>query len=297
MQEPVSRRFSPRLLPRLIAATLALAAAQGCVGERIKSLSELNALRQALVREYRHEFVKVNLRDVSGGPKVLSVVFVNSPFNRLGEAERARKGQEIAAFARGSYAGAAGVGYIVVAFVRGETHFFVFHSREVVGYYPFLKNQILESEVAAAGGGAAGVDKKARASYSPNIGETTVQLSPLQIYGDLNDGLVLLASFAVRGEKVRAPREVDFEFLSYSKRRVFADDDRLTVTADGSALATRAPKLTTHGLGQDGTYAEIIKHRLTYKEFLRLAGSRSAKVRLGPKEFNLTGNRCARCAA
>ena len=291
MHDLMSRKLlPPRRALRALAASLALLAAQGCLRQQFKSLSELNALRQALVREYRHELVEINLNEAGDGLRVLGVMFINSPFNRLNEADRARKAQEIAAFARGRYAGVAGVSHIVVAFVRGESRFVVFQSRELVGYYPFPKNQILESEIAAApppGVGAAA--KKPTASYSAFTRETVVSLNHLQIYGDLNDGLVLLPSFAVRGEKVTAPQSVDFEFVSYSKRRIFADDGRLSVAADGRELfARRGPRLATHGLGQDGTHAEVIKHRLSYQEFLRLAGAQSVKMKLGPKEFELT---------
>lgn len=293
MRDFASRKLSPRRVPRALAAAFALLAAGGCVGGQLKSLSELNALRQALVREYRHEQVEVNIHEVPDGRRVLSMVFVNSAFNRLADAERARKAQEIAAFARGRYGGAAAVSHITVSFVRGRTRFGFFRSSEVVGYYPFDKNQILESEVAAAarasgGGGLAAATGKASASYSAFNRETTVSAGPVQIYGDLNDGLVLLPTFAVGGEKVRAPASVDFEFLSYARQRTFGDDDRLTISADGRELFTREPRMSTHGRSQDGTYTEVIKHRLTYKEFLRLVGARSAEAKLGPREFDLS---------
>lgn len=294
MQDPVSRKLSTRSVLPALAAAVALVAAQGCVGEQLKSLSDLNALRQALVREYRHQQVEVKLHEVNDGQRVLSAVFFNSAFNRLADAERARKAQEIAAFARGRYAGAAGVSHITVTFVRSRARLVFFQSHEVVGYYPFAKNQILESEVAAAAAAASARDDegggvpKARASYSPFNGETTVSVNYLQIYGDLNDGLILLPGFAVRGERVAAPRHVDFEFVSYSKRRIFDDDDRLSVVADGRELLSRAPQMTSHGRGQDGTYAEVVKHRLSYREFTRLAGARAAVFTLGPKEFDLS---------
>ncbi|MCA1818116.1 MAG: hypothetical protein LC746_17360 [Acidobacteria bacterium] len=273
----------------LCASLLALALLASACSQQLKSLSDLSLLRNALISKYGCRDVNVTLQN--GG--ALAVQLINSQFNSLDEPGRRAKAQEIAAFARDHFASIATVSRIWVAFLRGETYFYVVHDYAALGVYVFDRSRVEAGDLETlyerdAAARAAGVETKPTAAYSESSGTTTVSVNHIQLYGTIDDGLMLLPEFYVRGRKVSAPDSVDFEFLSYSKRRVFSEDDRLSVFADGEKLlAARKPRISTNGRGVDGTYSEIISHTLSYKEFARIADAREVKFKLGPKEIVL----------
>lgn len=280
---------SPRRSCARLACLLALAVAAAGCGRELSSLADANALRNALIREYEHQGINVTLQNDA----YLGIQFVNSRFNALDDAGRRAKAREIALFARGHFPSISRVTRIWVTFLEGETRLYVFHSYRTLGVFAFDKDRveagdldsIYERERASAGARSQGIDLKAVAAYDEPRDVTRISINHLQLYGDLDDGLILMPEFAVSGRQIRAPEYVDLEFISYSKRQVFADDQRLTLFVDGARVATKKPRLFTTGRGADGTYSEVISHRLSYKEFLRLVGGREVKLQLGPKEI------------
>jgi hypothetical protein len=280
---------SPRAPGARLACLLALAlAAAGCARE-LNSLADANALRNALIREYEHQGINVTVQDGT----YLGIQFINSRFNALDDAGRRGKAREIALFARGHFPSISRIARIWVTFLEGETRLYVFHSYRTLGVFAFDKDRVEAGDLdsiyergrASAGARSEGVELRAAAAYDATRDETRVSINHLQLYGDLDDGLILMPEFVVSGRKLRAPESVDFEFISYSKRLVFAGDRRLTLVVDGARVATKKPRLATAGRGADGTYSEVISHRLSYKEFLRLVDGREIKLRLGSKEI------------
>jgi hypothetical protein len=271
----------------LLALALVVA---GCAQE-LKSLSDLNVLRNALAEKYEHGEINVTVQNGT----YLGIQFINSRFNALDDAGRRAKAQEIALFARAHFPSISRITRIWIAFLSGETRLYVFHSYETRGVFAFDKDRIeagdldtLYERAAASRSGSGAEEFKAVATYDEPRDQTTVSVNHLQLYGTLDDGLVLLPEFVVSGRKIKPPEWVDFEFVSYSKRPVFTEDRRLTLFADGAKVTTKKPRLSTTGQGVDGTYSEVISHRLSYKEFLRLVNGGDAKLQLGAKEIELS---------
>jgi hypothetical protein len=270
----------------LILPPLLLAAA-GCSGESLTSWSELAALRAALIREYGHQGINVVVQDGN----TLGVSFVNSPFNGSGEAERSRKAQEVARFAEANYASAGKIDRIWVAFARSRTYFYVFHTGEVVSVFLFEKGRIEAGDLLGGPGkllsGLSGA-AKAAASYSKPRDETTVTVNYLQLYGDAKDGLMLIALFTVPGDRVVAPETVTLEFSSYSARGLFSRDRRITISADGEALASGNARLKSSGRGADGVAAEFLSYDISYRQLLKMVEGREVEISLGPQRVELT---------
>jgi hypothetical protein len=240
----------------------------------------LSALRAALIREYKHDDINVTVYNGN----VLGVTFVNSPLNGADESRRAKTAREVARFAEAHYASISKVESIWVAFARSRSYLYVFHSGEVVSAFLFRKGRVDEGDVLTRPRDAVRVSS----SYSKPRDETTVTANYLQLYGGANDGLMLIPVFTVRGEKVVAPKSVTLEFSSYSADGLFSRDRRVTITADGNVLASGEARLKSSGRGADGVVAEFLAYDIPYGQLLKMAEGGEVRMRLGPKEVELT---------
>lgn len=274
-----SRRAKNRLTPALLLGC-ALALAPACSKQMWKSLAEMRALRDALAREFGVQEVAV-----TANPEAVVVTFFNSRFNEVGDAERAKKGRDIAVFVKKNYAAAGRSRIIMVAFAVSQSYLNFFHRSEVLAVYPF--------EVAALGDYDPLTEPRSRgatagASYNKWQNQTTVAVNHLTLRGDLNDGLILIPTFTVAGERVREPRWVDLEFGSFSKREIFTRDRRIEIHVDGEKLLAGDARLISSGKSEAGAVTEFVSQRLTYQQFLRLAVGREVRIRLGGAEVELT---------
>lgn len=64
-----------------------------CSSGMVRTLADLNAIRQHLISKY-HDEVAVNLQN----SRFLNIVFVNSPVNKMGPQARAERAEEAARF-------------------------------------------------------------------------------------------------------------------------------------------------------------------------------------------------------
>jgi hypothetical protein len=87
--------------------------------ETVKSISELSALRDELIREYKHEDINVVIQNSN----VLGITFSNSSFNDLSEQDRARKAREIDLFAKKHYISIDSIDTIWVSFYIQYVHY------------------------------------------------------------------------------------------------------------------------------------------------------------------------------
>lgn len=268
-----------RLIPALILLSF-LITVTGCSGEAVRSFSEVSALRAALIREYRHRNVKVVIQNTN----VLGVTFVNSPLNGSTAAERSRMAREVARFARDNYTSIGKIDRIWVSFVRGRTYFYVFHQGEVVSSFLFEKGRLEAGDLLSRPSAVA----RAAVSYSKPRDETTVTVNYLQLYGDANDGLILVPVFTVPGDKVAAPRSVALEFSSYSGRGLFSKERRISISVDGKVLTSGEARLKSSGRGGDGVVAEFLSYDVSYPQFLKMIEGGEVRISLGTKQAELT---------
>lgn|GEM_PF-6576933 len=275
---PTRSRFT--FWPLLL--TIALAA--GCSQSFVKSFSDLLALRQALSTHFQHPDINVVIQNGDA----LGITFINSRFNELGEDERGRKAQEIAAFAKAHYAHIQPIKRIWVAFATRKTYFLFFHSFWVHDSYLFDKDNIEAGDLSRTAVVAAEAIKPTT-SYSQARDETTVMINHLLLAGGVQNKLLLVPSFAVPGRHLSAPAQVDFDFASYSDRALFVQDHSVAITVDGKKVLAGAAQYSS-GQGNEGTVIEYLSYKIPYQQFLRMAQARSVELRLGAREIELTSD-------
>jgi len=135
---------------------------------------------------------------------------------------------------------------------------------------------------------------------------TTVQLKPMQVYGEPltsphyigGDEASFNASFTYSGRTLRAqPKRVLFSLTSTSQDWKYTDFRKLTALVDGKHLTLgpleQVPSFTVNASGNansDDYVSQGIAISLTYKTFLRIANGKKVQIRMGPREFKLEKN-------
>lgn len=146
-------------------------------------------------------------------------------------------------------------------------------------------------------------------SYDPVKRVTTVQLNPMQIYGESlassdyigGDEARFYASFTYSGRILKArPKRVLFSLISTSEDWKYTDFHNLTALVDGKRLKLGpledVPSFTVHAPA-NATSDDYIKQEiaisLPYGTFLRIANGIKVQIRMGPREFKLEKNHLA----
>jgi hypothetical protein len=256
--------------------------------QSIKSLADLTALRNELMKQYNEDDVNVTVQNLQNS-QVLGIVFVNSSMAKLGEYERGAKAKEIAVFARAHYSSIGAIDRIWVSFVESESYV-VFHYSRSFGIYLFEKSE-LTAEV-AAGAAAQGV---VTASYNPDLNETTVYLNKnLQVYSAGRTAIALFPHFTVPGsnaspERIPRPKSVALDFTTTSDRRLFPDNPTLGIYVDNRRIFY-GPAGTTNVFGSVAAKSlnEAVSQEISYDQFVRVAEGHQVKLQLGSREFPLT---------
>lgn len=133
----------------------------------------------------------------------------------------------------------------------------------------------------------------ATASYFPGGRHVTVQVAPLQVAGNMRDGIVLIPSFIVPGKKVLEPKLVDLQFIVDSPADAIAPILKAQIFSDRRELASGVPKLLTRGKPVNNSVTRILMYKITYGKFLQMLKGREVSIRLGDFEFNLTEQQLA----
>lgn len=269
------------------AISLALGSAlliTGCSSGLVKSLSDLNALRQHLIQKY-HDDVGVNLQN----SRFLSIVFINSPMNKQGTAKRAERAQDAATFTALNYEGLQSIERIWISFVASETRFIVFHYSEGIESFAFDKNGVPVNAVP--------VNPDARtpvATFSSARNETDISVTRLQLEGDLDHGIALAPHFTVPGKldpsgKAPMPKAVTFDFASYAKRKIFSKSSPLIIQGDDKAIYLGSAELLIPDVaGPNADSApQFLRAEVPFEQFVTIANAHKVRIKLGPKEFQL----------
>jgi hypothetical protein len=254
--------------------------------EAIKSLSDLSALRDELIREYKEQDIDVVVQN----SHVLGITFNNSSFNNLREQERATKAQEIALFARNHYASINSIDKIWVSFVISK-NYIIFHYNDGLGTYLFEKRNLKP----AGTPDDVGPQGDVIASYNPSSNRTDVYLKKnLQLYSDARSNVMLLPHFILAGDNVRAPQKVvpesvALDFTAYSDKRMFPDAPALDIYVDGQKVFAGKARLTNvMGSNAEKSVNEFLSQEISYRQFLQLTDGKRVQINLGPKKFELT---------
>jgi hypothetical protein len=272
----------------LFSSLLLAASLSGCGKEMFKSLGEMARLRTELIKEFHEEEITVVVRNST----MLGVTFTNSKLNDQSNLKRMERAQETALFVKGHYAGMDRIERVWVSFVAHETRYLIVNYTRGIDTYLFDKKGSLLSPPAQYGlQPDPKPDDEARANYSPYRNETDVQITRLQLSGDLNHGVALVPNFTLHGDattadhSMAAPRSVNFTFASYAPEKVFKTDVPFGITADGkmiySSMAHNSSTTTEGG-------NEFLTQMIPFPQFLEMTRARKASLKLADKEYRLT---------
>lgn len=148
--------------------------------------------------------------------------------------------------------------------------------------YAIEKKQVDESAVTSKEVGQASL------SYIQSKNEIHVITQALQVYGDLDNGLLLSPMFGVEGKKVVEPSSVEFTFTSYSDKKLFTVNRKFVIKADEKILFSGMPTLTLSIVTESGIATETMKQRFPYKVFKQMLEAKNLELQLGIKTFELT---------
>ncbi len=270
------------------AVSLALVGAlitAACSNGLIKSLADLNALRQLLIEKY-HEDVGVNLQN----SRFLSIVFTNSPLNQQDSAKRAQRASETAKFVALNYQGIKEIDQVWIYFVASETRFIVVHYSSTIDAFSFDKNGAVMTFAPTAREDL----RTPVARFNSSRNETDVSITRIQLDGDINHGVALVPHFTVPGDARKsdmttpAPESVVFDFASYADTPVFSDNAKLEIYCDDRlALSGFAPLISGKPSEKDQGVGQFLSVHISFKLFKRMAESRNVRIVLGPKRFEL----------
>lgn len=269
--------------PAIIVAVLCAMLGSACSTGVIKTLSDLNAIRQHLIQKY-HDEVGVNLTN----SQFLNVAFVNSPLNKLDDAARAQRAHEAALFVSRNYEGIKSIQAIWVSFVATETHLIFFHRTDVLGAFGFDKDGRRIGR-----GSETEEDLRAPvARFNDSRNETDISVTRIQLQGNMDEGVALVPHFTVTGDTRRGlappPEFVILDFASYSRQPVFTKNPELEIACDERpTVKGLAQLLPSSASGSDETIAQFLSVRVSFKSFLKMSSAQHVTIRLGSKRFVL----------
>ena len=254
--------------------------------QTIKSLSEVSAFRNELIKEYKEQDINVVIQN----SRTLDISFINSSFNNLGEQERANKAREIARFAKNHFASIDSVDKVWVSFVIAK-NYIIFNYTNSVGAYLFDKNEL----IAVTTSNKLGEQGVALASYNSLTNETSVYLKEnLQVYADPRSGIMLFPHLTIPGDnattpKIVKPESVILDFTTYSEKRMFPVDPNVVIYVDDKKIFSGKAQLTNvMGSEAEKSFNEFLSRKIPYSQFVQLTEGKKVKMILGAKEFEFT---------
>ena len=292
-QPSKARRFIYRARAiRSVALTLCFAILlSACATNPLRSLTELASLRAKLINEFHEQNINVTLHDTT-----LWIAFINSPLNNS-PTERAARAQQTAIFVKNHYQSSNPVREVWVFFMFEETRFVVFHYYRTIASFGFNRNgdalvfgppdpkYIRESND----------PRHAEVRYSRANDETDIQVTRVQLEGNLDRGLALVPHFTVPGNalasgwKATSPGLVGLEFASYSDAKIYSESTVLAITSDGRMVYSGVARLLSSS-SDNGTTTEFLSQRITYDQFLQMARAGNVRIKLGAKSYQLSSD-------
>ena len=265
----------------------------GCSSHLLKSLRETAALRGQLIDEFHEQNISVMVYNTT----ILRVAFINSPLNNSDQTERANRAQQVAVFVRNHYRAINQIEQLWVSFVIEETRFAIFHYYKGVDSFGFNKNgdslafgprdrsYVRESND----------PRHAQVRYSRATDETDIQVTRVQLAGNLDRGLALVPHFTVRGNalapdrKRTLPRSVGLEFASYSDRKLYGENTPLTIAGDGQTIFSGSARLLSTATDH-GTTTEFLSAQISYSQFLEMTMAGQVEIKLATKTYRLSND-------
>ena len=280
---------------RIILATILVTSLMtaGCLRDVLREVtryrSDPKSTQDALAKKFGDE-VEVSINDGDRGNQVLTVTFVNSSLNAVAKEDRANRAQEAANLVRLRYPSSHSLITIWIVFVSQPKSLLSNTGRQWVDSFVFNADghsQSLDPQPTTSG---YGVELRTSANYISRDNETDVSVSGILLAGSASgNGLILLPHFRVTGDvhagKAAPPREVSFDFASYSDRPEFDNTVTVAFIADGALVMAATALLTTRTFS--GTVTELLYLRLPYPAFRRLIAAHHLTIRLGSKEYPL----------
>lgn len=279
---PIMAGDTSRSRQSTIVILLCVLLAASCSTGLVKTLKDLNAIRQHLIQKY-HDEVGVNLTN----SKFLSIVFVNSPLNKMDDAARAERAQEAALFVSRNYEGIKSIQAIWISFVATETHFIFFHKTEGMGAFGFTRDG-----KPLPGSGGENDPLASVAKFSTTGNQTDISVTRIQLEGNMDEGVALVPHFTVSGDARQstapAPEYVILDFAFYSRQPVFTKNPDLEIACDDRSIVKGPAQLMpSSASGSDESIAQFLTVRISFKSFSRMAGAQKVRINLGAKRFDL----------
>ena len=280
---------SPRHRHALLSFALVLIASlSGCGKELLKSLGDMARLRADLIKEFHDQDINVVVQNST----VLGVTFINSKLNDQSSMKRMERAQETAIFIKRHYAGIDRIERVWVSFVANEKRFLIVNYTTGIDTFLFDKRgSLLRPPGQYEAHPDLNGDDVARATYNASRNQTDVQITRLQLSGNLDEGVALVPGFILPGDATSAdrattrPRWVNFTFASYAPRKVFKTDVPFAVIADGKTIynsISRNTSTTTEGGN------EFLTQVIPFPQFVEMIRARKAGLKLADKEYSLT---------
>ena len=268
---------------KLLAAILiSLLFASGCK-QVVKTMGELQVVHNELAKKFGEN---VHVRINEAAYSVLSVTFINSVLNDKGAQDRQKRAEETAQIVKANYARIKSVKQIWVTFVRQQTRFVVFNSFEGLDGYGFDNEGRLLS-TAKKNLPSATARPQTSYRYLESSNESDISAEGLQLEGEpgADKGLVVLPHFTLPGRvgvgKRKPPKEVSFDFASYSDKTEFEQTTPIVFTADNE------PVFKTNATFS-GTNTQFCYVKVPYSTFRRMIAGKSLIIKMGAKEYSLT---------
>jgi hypothetical protein len=206
-----------------------------------------------------------------------------------------KRAQETAIFVTRNYPSANQLRSLGVSFAVQETRFLIVHYFASIDWFPFDRNG---APIPDGQPDATEDARRAVVRYSKQKNETEVELTRVQLDGDVNRGLALVPHFTIPGDVFAAnrapqlPRSVGLEFASYSKEKLYSSDSSLKITADGKVIYTGMARLMSSSIN-NGSASEFLSQRISYEQFRKMAKAGEVTIILKSKEYRLTSDQLA----
>jgi hypothetical protein len=118
--------------------------------------------------------------------------------------------------------------------------------------------------------------------------QIAVQTDAIQLLGNTENGIVLVANFIVPGRKVVSPASIEFEFISYSYSKKFSVNRKFQIYTDSKLLYSGALVLSSSGSSPNGAVTEVLAQKLPYAQFLKLIRGMSVEFVLGESQLEIS---------
>jgi len=256
-----------------------------------RTLTDLGQVRAQIIKRFGEEEVNVHANTFQG-KTAISVHFINSPLNAKGAEERNKRAQETADLIKQYYPSIKNVSEIWIAFARVKTRYVLFHWTDVLDAHGYDNEARPLKERDNAGNAPLLSDPSTpNIRYAANLNTTEISGSGIQLEGSPESGVTMFTHFSVLGDANRVtpkpPREVSFDFASYSTQPRFPNVTKIVFMTDNSISHQTEGQFSTSKTA-DGTFSEFLYLKVPASAFIKVTNGTSIKIRLADHEYRLS---------